>query len=111
MDRCRNAGRQLVVWETSADATLQTALGRLVGETFGPGDVQLGLESVRLCALAHVRRRFADEALAQTVDAIFAREPLLLHPEIAFAFGLLDEQEQLKAVYRERRKGSSPPVQ
>ena len=68
------------------------------------------LEDVRLLAsIAAARRAGEVQQDDPRVVELFGRQGMLLEPEHAFNFGLLDEQEILKERYRDDRRRLGPP--
>jgi tetratricopeptide (TPR) repeat protein len=69
------------------------------------------LEDVRLLASIAAERRAGEvQRDDPRVVKLFGRQGMLLEPEHAFNFGLLDEQEILKERYRDERRRVGPPV-
>jgi hypothetical protein len=100
---------RLATWNSRSDGDTDSALGRLDGVSIGPDDFPW-LSDIRLIAKARVLGRAGDaEGAKQLVDEFMGRQPLLFEPWHAFHFGLLDEQEHIKPLYREIRRSGQPP--
>ena len=103
-------GIQLAVWQSRADEDPERALARLEAVALRDDDFPW-LEDVRVLARGRAQRRAgAEHEAGMSVERFLEHQPVLLEPELAFDFGLLDEQEHVKVRYREIRRSGKPPA-
>lgn len=102
-------GMRLACWQARESDQLAEAEQRLVSVKLRENDFPW-LEDIRLLAtIAAARRAGGLREDDPRIAELFERQPRLLEPEHVFHFGLLEEQEVLKEVYRARRRELGPP--
>jgi tetratricopeptide (TPR) repeat protein len=68
------------------------------------------LEDIRLYGLIGAARRAGELRDGDPrISEFFEHQPVLFEPEHVFDFGLLDEQQAMKVLYRERARDLGPP--
>ena len=100
---------RLATWRARGTGQPAEAKQLLESVTLGEHD-RSWLEDIRLLALIGAARRARELRHGDPrVSEFFEHQPALFEPEHVFHFGLLDEQQAMKVLYRERRRELGPP--
>jgi tetratricopeptide (TPR) repeat protein len=100
---------RLATWRARGTGQPAEAKQLLESVTLGEHD-RSWLEDIRLLALIGAARRARELQRGDPrVSEFFEHQPTLFEPEHVFHFGLLDEQQAMKVLYRERRRELGPP--
>jgi hypothetical protein len=97
---------QLAIMESQLQPAREVAAQKLNGLIISPADLPW-LQDVRLLANCELAARFGDAEREAFLRAdFFGRQPILLAPEVALYFNLLDYQESAKQHYHATRGGN-----
>jgi hypothetical protein len=100
---CGHSAMRLGILQAQEAGSHRDALQLLDSVAVGPGDFPW-LEDIRLLARCEIAHRSGDAASEQELrEQFLSRQPMLLEPDHAVNFGLLEYQETLKGEFRRSR--------